>query len=638
MLASTCVRAALATDLPTGKNPVPFSRLVDVAAAAGLTATMFYGEATHATYVTEIMGGGCAFFDYDNDGWMDIFILGGRRLESVPLGASNRLYKNNRDGTFTDVTAKSGLSDAGWATGVCVGDYNNDGHEDLFVTYYGQNRLYRNNGDGTFTDVTEKAGLLQPHLRFGSGCTFVDYNREAAKLQPDSAHLAYMIGLSLYNGGEVDKAVLPLQQSVRLDPTVVQSHLALAAALDHIQRIPEAEAEWRAALALDSRSAPALDGLARDLLGEKNFAAVIALLSAAPPTPERSVNLALAYTRTGRLDDASRVLRAAHDADPTSLPVSTALAGALIMQSRKQEAEDILKASIKEHPTDLGLKTLYLRMLVMNDDTDNAKQLGTELLAAAPQNWEVLYLNGVLERRAGDYQQARDHLEQAAQLNPQNVECRQDLGSVLARLKDAPGARVQLEKAIALGSEDPEVRFELAGVLRTLGLNDDADKQLKLYQQEAQKKSDLTQAGAKAAFGDEKLAAGEPLEAAKLYREALTYAPKESSLAYKLAMALDKAGDLQANTPHSSRRSQSIQLCPKPLTSWAIWLRGPETPPRLRTVSGRPCVPLRDIQRHGSILPRSSCLNPGYRRHGRLSATHSNWSPATPRHKSSSAS
>ncbi len=371
-----------------------------------------------------------------------------------------------------------------------------------------------------------------------------DAFRQAARIQPDSAHLAYMIGLSLYNAGEVDKAVLPLQQSVRLDPTVVQSHLALAAALDHIQRIPEAEAEWRAALALDSRSAPALDGLARDLIGEKNFTAVIALLSAAPPTPERSVNLAVAYTRTGRLDDASRVLRIAYDADPTSVTVSSALAGALVMQSRKQEAEDILKASIKEHPTDLGVKTLYLRMLVMNDDTDNAKQLGTELLAAAPQNWEVLYLNGVLERRAGDYQQARDHLEQAVQLNPQNVECRQDLGSVLARLKDAPAARAQLEKAIALGSEDPEVRFELAGVLKTLGLNDEADKQLKLYQQEAQKKSDLTQAGAKAAFGDEKLAAGEPLEAAKLYREALTYAPKESSLAYKLAVALDKAGDL----------------------------------------------------------------------------------------------
>jgi len=162
----------------SSKAPPPFSRFVDVAASAGLTQTMFYGEGSGATYVTEIMGGGCAFFDYDNDGWMDIFILGGRRLESVPHGASNRLYKNNRDGTFTDVTEKAGLLDADWATGVCVGDYNNDGFEDVFVTYYGQNRLYRNNGDGTFANVTAKAGLLHPQTRFGSGCTFVDYNRD----------------------------------------------------------------------------------------------------------------------------------------------------------------------------------------------------------------------------------------------------------------------------------------------------------------------------------------------------------------------------------------------------------------------------------------------------------------------------
>ena len=162
----------------TAKNPPPFSRFMDIAASAGLTQTMFYGEGTRATYVTEIMGGGCAFFDYDNDGWMDIFILGGRRLESIPRGASNRLYRNNRDGTFTDVTEKAGLLDAGWAVGVCVGDYNNDGFEDLFVTYFGQNRLYRNNGDGTFADVTAKAGLLYPSTSFGSGCTFVDYNRD----------------------------------------------------------------------------------------------------------------------------------------------------------------------------------------------------------------------------------------------------------------------------------------------------------------------------------------------------------------------------------------------------------------------------------------------------------------------------
>jgi enediyne biosynthesis protein E4 len=156
----------------------PFSNFVDVSEAAGLTKVMTYGAGTHATYLTEIMGGGCAFLDYDNDGWMDVFVLGGRLLESIPAGASNRLYHNNRDGTFSDVTERAGLLDAGWAVGVCVGDYNNDGYEDLFVTYFGQNRLYRNNGDSTFTDVTEHAGLSSPTTRFGTGCTFVDYNRD----------------------------------------------------------------------------------------------------------------------------------------------------------------------------------------------------------------------------------------------------------------------------------------------------------------------------------------------------------------------------------------------------------------------------------------------------------------------------
>jgi hypothetical protein len=160
-----------------GSPSPPFSRFVDVGAQAGLTHPTFYGENEKSTYILEVMGAGCAFIDYDNDGWMDIFMLSGRRLESVPAGSSNRLYKNNRDGTFTDVTEKAGLADAGWAMGVCVGDYDNDGFDDLFVTYYGQNRLYHNNGNGTFSDVTEKAGLLQPGIHYASGCTFIEHNR-----------------------------------------------------------------------------------------------------------------------------------------------------------------------------------------------------------------------------------------------------------------------------------------------------------------------------------------------------------------------------------------------------------------------------------------------------------------------------
>src|SRR6185437_5084950 len=121
---------------------------------------------------------GVAFFDYDNDGWLDIFVLNGSRLEGSPAGASNRLYKNNRDGTFTDVTAKSGLGRAGWACAVTVGDFNNDGFDDLFVTFWGSCALYRNNGDGTFTDITAKSGNSLAPTQWGSGCAFVDYNRD----------------------------------------------------------------------------------------------------------------------------------------------------------------------------------------------------------------------------------------------------------------------------------------------------------------------------------------------------------------------------------------------------------------------------------------------------------------------------
>ena len=177
-LAPAILPHAFQAMVPSTKPVPPFSRFVDVAASAGLTQTMVFGEVGHATYIIEIMGAGCAFFDYDNDGWVDIFVLGGRRLDGVPAGASNRLYHNNRDGSFTDITEKAGLHDAGWAYGVCVGDYNNDGYEDLFVTYLGQNRLYRNNGDGTFTDVTAKAGLLEQGSRFSTGCTFLDYDRD----------------------------------------------------------------------------------------------------------------------------------------------------------------------------------------------------------------------------------------------------------------------------------------------------------------------------------------------------------------------------------------------------------------------------------------------------------------------------
>jgi enediyne biosynthesis protein E4 len=155
-------------------------RFVNVAQPAGITHQTIFGGEDKNTYLLETTGCGIAFFDYDNDGWLDIFCVNGSRLGGFPKGQEpvNHLYKNNRDGTFTDVTARAGLAHSGWGQGVCIGDYDNDGFDDLFLSAWGKNLLYHNNGDGTFTDVSEKAGVAGTRTRWSTGCAFVDYDRD----------------------------------------------------------------------------------------------------------------------------------------------------------------------------------------------------------------------------------------------------------------------------------------------------------------------------------------------------------------------------------------------------------------------------------------------------------------------------
>ena len=183
-------------------------QFVNVARQAGLNAKTIFGTEQKNKFLMETTGCGVAFVDYDNDGWLDIFFVNGTRFEAkyAPGEAPvSRLYKNNRDGTFTDVTVKAGVARTGWGQGVCVGDYDNDGHEDIFVTYWGDCALWRNNGDGTFTDMAAKAGVTtnpgNGQHRWNTGCAFLDYDRDG--------HLDLFIA----NYIDFDPKTAPLPQS-----------------------------------------------------------------------------------------------------------------------------------------------------------------------------------------------------------------------------------------------------------------------------------------------------------------------------------------------------------------------------------------------------------------------------------------
>jgi enediyne biosynthesis protein E4 len=161
--------------------------LVDVAAAAGLTRPSVYGGVEKKRFIIETNGAGVALVDVDGDGLLDAFVLNGTRLaedtrenQAWPAGEAPtaHLYRNAGTGRFTDITAGSGLERVAWSSSVCAGDYDNDGRTDLFTTAYGTNALYRNQGGGRFDDVTARAGLPTAGIRWGSGCTFVDYDRD----------------------------------------------------------------------------------------------------------------------------------------------------------------------------------------------------------------------------------------------------------------------------------------------------------------------------------------------------------------------------------------------------------------------------------------------------------------------------
>jgi Flp pilus assembly protein TadD len=370
--------------------------------------------------------------------------------------------------------------------------------------------------------------------------------RSGLRLDPGSAQLNYLLGLSLYESENFTDAEAPLQRSIHDDATVLKPHLLLASVYERLARPADAESEWRVALQIDPSSDMALHGLSQSLLAREDFPDEMALLHSAKLDEDLAIDLAVAYSRNGQLEEAAAVLAHTMEFFPDSIKLSNALVALYIKVSRTLDAEHLAEKTWQAHPDDASAQTSYLRTLVLNGDWGPAKPIGEKLLTEAPHAYDTLYLNGVMERQAGDYAAARDHLTEALAIHPGQQSVEANLGIALSHLHDPADARAHLEKAIALGNTEPETHFELANTLRALGQSDEAKQEMLLYQQAVKDKDTTTLAVSKAAEAAQALSKGDTQHAVDLYKEAFDAAPKNALIGYRLSSALDQAGDMDS--------------------------------------------------------------------------------------------
>jgi tetratricopeptide (TPR) repeat protein len=416
-----------------------------------------------------------------------------------------------------------------------------------------QTKVHAHPGAAAYTELGNWFG---DHHQFACA---VEAFRSALKYDPKSGRLHYLVGLGLFSSDHAEESVAELQKSIELEPGVLKPHLVLASAFDQLHRSSDAEAEWEAALKVDPTSAIALDGLANSLLAQGDSTAVIGLLRSAKLDDKLALDLGIAYGRAKMWDDAAEALKPALEKSPSNLALATALVTVYVRQTRYEEAAKLAESSARLHPDDLNSQALYLRVLVLNNDNKRAAPLAKKLLASAPHNFDLLYLSGVIDNAAGEYESARKHLQEAVQLDPKHYNSRYNLGLALMQLHDPQAAKEQFEKALELGAYEPEVRFNLASALRALGQADAAKEQLLLYQKELKAKKDRTLAALKSGQAANELASGDPQKAVALYREALDATPQDPVLAYKLAMAMDKAGDTESER---TLLEQAVKLDP----------------------------------------------------------------------------
>jgi tetratricopeptide (TPR) repeat protein len=388
----------------------------------------------------------------------------------------------------------------------------------------------------------------------------VETFRGALKSDPNSAQLHYLEGLALVGSGQETAAIPAVQEAIRLQPEVIKPHLLLANLYERGGNPAAAEEQWKKALAIDPESAIALDEFSHALLARKDYVGVITLLEGAPRTEVFAIRMAEALTELGHLKDANAVLLEAMKLAPDSIPLANAESVVLIKQRSYLEATKLWKYMVARHPGNRAAELPYLRVLVLTEHNDLARPLGLKLLAQTPHDWEVLYLNGVVDYAVGDYAASKAHLEEAVSLVPDFFYSRYHLGVVLVALREWKEAKEHLEKAIALGDTDKKVHYELAMALHGLGESDRAAQELQQYQDYRQSEEANTEAASLTAQADTEFAAGNIKDAVEHYRQACDVSPKNAGYKFKLSIALNKAGDLEAER---AQLEQAVKLDPQ---------------------------------------------------------------------------
>jgi tetratricopeptide (TPR) repeat protein len=388
----------------------------------------------------------------------------------------------------------------------------------------------------------------------------VETFRTAEKTEPQSAQLRYLEGLALIGEGMATEAAAPLQESIRLQPDAIKPHLMLAYVYNKQEEREKAEEQWKQALAIDPNSEPALEGLSGDLLAAQDYVGVVALLKNAPRTEKLAINLSQALGVLNHLNEAKGVLTDAMKVTPNSVPLASAMTVVLVKQLRYQEAINLLQQTVEANPGNQDAELQLFRLLVLTNHINLARPLGPKLLAERPHDPEVLYLNGIVERIMADYPQSKAHLEEAVATDPNFFNSRYNLGMVLVFMHEWKEAVEQLQKAIELGSLEPQVHFELAKAYRGLGQDDKALEEMKQYQVMKKAEEADLEASESAAQGDKDLSEGKIKEAIANYRAATEGKPENADYHFKLALALNQDGDIEAER---SALEEAIKLNPK---------------------------------------------------------------------------